>query len=391
MNRKIPFHELGSILAHNCNITSDEAEDFIKNFFDLIAQSLIKGESVKIKGIGTFAPSGDTEHPVAFTPDAEIADTINAPFALFEPEFLNDTVSEADLMYNEAEAATTDEKIKVESETITETGSEPMVDEVHERESEESDVEPAKEQESAPPIDEGSSVSALIEEVPAISQKEPIEQKFVLPTYHEEEPEEYINDVVSQKSGAGFGWGFVIGLLVGLAVGACGVYFAIDYFFPTSSVDYTEVDMQEEAIEDDMSVDSVFSSNTSPQSIDSINPGTLSNADSIKTEPVQQATASTVATSATTTQSAPETHIVKDTVKRGYLLNDMAKKHYGNKCFWVYIYEENKSKISNPNRVSPGMELVIPAPAKYDIDASSQASIKAANAKAGKILAKFPK
>ncbi len=74
-----------------------------------------------------------------------------------------------------------------------------------------------------------------------------------------------------------------------------------------------------------------------------------------------------------------------------YLLNDMAKKHYGNKCFWVYIYEENKAKIANPNRVGPGLVLVIPPAEKYGINPSSQASIKAANEKAGKILTKYPK
>lgn len=87
----------------------------------------------------------------------------------------------------------------------------------------------------------------------------------------------------------------------------------------------------------------------------------------------------------------PKSEPVKDTVRAGYLLHDMAKKHYGNKCFWVYIYEENKAKITNPNRVSPGLVLIIPQAEKYGINASSQASIKTANEKAGKILAKFPR
>ena len=94
MNRKIPFHELATILAGNCNITPAEAEDFIKNFFDLLTRSLTEGETVKIKGIGVFAPTGDADNPVSFTPDAEIADTINAPFAMFEPEEVSDTLSD---------------------------------------------------------------------------------------------------------------------------------------------------------------------------------------------------------------------------------------------------------------------------------------------------------
>lgn len=59
---------------------------------------------------------------------------------------------------------------------------------------------------------------------------------------------------------------------------------------------------------------------------------------------------------AQTAQAAP----VRDTVKAGYLLNDMARKHYGSKVFWVYIYEENKSKIKNPNRVNAGTVVTIP-------------------------------
>ena len=54
MNRKIPFHELASLLAANCNISSEEAEEFIKSFFDLTTQALSEGESLRIKGIGAF-------------------------------------------------------------------------------------------------------------------------------------------------------------------------------------------------------------------------------------------------------------------------------------------------------------------------------------------------
>ena len=67
----------------------------------------------------------------------------------------------------------------------------------------------------------------------------------------------------------------------------------------------------------------------------------------------------------------------------------MAKKYYGNKAFWVYIYEENKSKIGNPNKMQPGDKLVIPDAAKYGIDADSQESLKRAQAKAGEILSKY--
>ena len=64
MNRKIPFHELASLLAANCNISSEEAEEFIKSFFDLTTQALSEGESLRIKGIGAFELSDDKDDPI---------------------------------------------------------------------------------------------------------------------------------------------------------------------------------------------------------------------------------------------------------------------------------------------------------------------------------------
>ncbi len=38
----------------------------------------------------------------------------------------------------------------------------------------------------------------------------------------------------------------------------------------------------------------------------------------------------------------------------------VAKKHYGEKALWVFIYEANKDKLNAPDHVLPGMELRIP-------------------------------
>ncbi len=41
-------------------------------------------------------------------------------------------------------------------------------------------------------------------------------------------------------------------------------------------------------------------------------------------------------------------------------LSKLARKYYDNTYCWVYIYIANKEKISNPNALEPGMELIIP-------------------------------
>ena len=51
---------------------------------------------------------------------------------------------------------------------------------------------------------------------------------------------------------------------------------------------------------------------------------------------------------------------VTEVVKPGSRLAQIARRHYGNPDYWVYIYEANKDKIADPSKVSPGLELVIP-------------------------------
>lgn len=44
----------------------------------------------------------------------------------------------------------------------------------------------------------------------------------------------------------------------------------------------------------------------------------------------------------------------------GSQLTKFARDYYGNPVFWVYIYEANKSKISDPNNVPAGIDIKIP-------------------------------
>lgn len=71
--------------------------------------------------------------------------------------------------------------------------------------------------------------------------------------------------------------------------------------------------------------------------------------------------------------------VVLDTVKPGTFLTTLSRKHYGGRYeFWIYIYEENKDKIADPQNVPVGTVLVIPPRAKYGINPGSSASISMA-------------
>ncbi len=48
------------------------------------------------------------------------------------------------------------------------------------------------------------------------------------------------------------------------------------------------------------------------------------------------------------------------TVKPGDTLSKIAKEHYGNANDYMKIFEANRDKLSDPNKINVGQELVIP-------------------------------
>jgi nucleoid-associated protein YgaU len=48
------------------------------------------------------------------------------------------------------------------------------------------------------------------------------------------------------------------------------------------------------------------------------------------------------------------------TVKSGDSLSKIAKEYYGNAGQYMKIFEANRDKLSDPNKIQPGQELVIP-------------------------------
>ena len=120
MNEKIPIKSLSEQVASRVNIEVSDAQGAIKSIFSLIAEVLKEGKSVTINGLGTFSPDVNPLEPVAFIPDAELAEELNAPFSMFEPERLSDSVSEADLDQAgilESSADNTDSTLKVETQS----------------------------------------------------------------------------------------------------------------------------------------------------------------------------------------------------------------------------------------------------------------------------------
>lgn len=114
MNNKVTFPELVEQVALYANTSKRMSELFLKELFATISQSLIDGESVKVKGIGTFKltevsprksvdvnTGEEIEIPghkkLSFAPDKDMAEAINQPFMHFETEILDDDVTDDQL------------------------------------------------------------------------------------------------------------------------------------------------------------------------------------------------------------------------------------------------------------------------------------------------------
>ncbi len=437
MNQKIPFHELSARIATTTGISEESAEQFVKNFFDLIFESLIKGESVKVKGLGAFNLIDiNGEKSIEFLADKDITDVINAPFAMFEPVKLNASVSEE--MLTQAYSNTEDEEphVSIQDESVSDFPSASDVEETIDGQSatnvssttpvpvtpenpvaeqngkeeqpitvpeQETKAEKSYEQavhisepqipsnepegikhpESEPtakteiPTPESSTRQICTPTLPVKPVVIPSTPKQIQPL--EDEDEEYVGQA-KQPSGNGNFWtGMLVGIIIGLALGACGVYLAIDYFFPTVQRPIAEQQVGQDEIASLMTELLPDSITTQPTVENEAIPDETSQVETPKaTEEPKEATSATNVT-------------VTDTIRRGYLIPDMAKKFFGSKDYWVYIYEENKSKIGNPNNTQPGQVLVIPAAEKYGIVPDNAASLQKARVKATEILRKYPR
>ncbi len=121
MKEKIAFPQLVELVAEKASTTSRMSELFLQELFATISQALGKGETVKIKGLGTFKTEKDDDGKnVIFIPDNALAEAVNAPFAQFKPVELCDEVTQEQLdeidaaMQPEPEAEPVAEPVEVE-------------------------------------------------------------------------------------------------------------------------------------------------------------------------------------------------------------------------------------------------------------------------------------
>lgn len=129
MDAKLNHSDLSALFAQKANISGNKAETFTKAVFDLIIEGLEKEGIVKINGLGTFkiadvasrssvnVNTGEKfeirgHKKLTFTPAESLKESVNQPFAMFEPVEVDDSYQEEEerIDYdNDPEALTAEE------------------------------------------------------------------------------------------------------------------------------------------------------------------------------------------------------------------------------------------------------------------------------------------
>ena len=387
MNEKISFPDLVGLLSSKMNITKKEAETFLKEFFTVSTEIITSGEELRINGLGLFKPiwveprgsiniqTGEGveiggHYKLSFIPDKVLREAVNAPFSSFSVEVLNDHVPIEDM------TAVPSQDID-ENNDICNTENVELQDskEIREKEEEDEPIEPAYvfivEDKSA---DEESSESTVSSQEIEKFQEEIIQPESETKVEEKEEDcyEDYLRKSASRKS---FWWGVLSAFGIIIICLAGGIFFmGNDSPYVVKIGEYT-LSLGKQ------SIDSRPMNNNPESVVLPENKDTLSEMekDSVLKDSVISASP----------LAAPEVKPVIETIRSGVFLTTLARKYFGHKAFWVYIYEENKDVIKNPNQVPIGTRLTIPSASKYDIDANNRTSVEKAKALAAKIQSRY--
>jgi len=431
VNEKITLPGLTQYFALQTGDSRKESEDFIREFFALVSDTLVEEGQVKIKDFGVFktisvearksvnvSTGEDHEIPphrkIVFVPSKEIAALVNEPFEMFETVEINDGV---DLE---------DPEISVEPETSAETdflkGQEPVAEEETTEEQaavEETELSASREVQETVEIAESDNEQVVVAETVSIDEN-PIAASNDEPEVNQVEEDSFedsdnvytvedIDDEETCQPAAAepeadeqpeieeenaveveepcdmhereprkrrrFLWGFLTGFSAAAVIGVILVV-AMRYmgFVPQPASGDTGVMVSDTIAAAKTDVKEPIAEAQDMQ-------GGTSETDSAGPEELSAASE--------TVPTEPSDKKVYDTITKTRYLTTMAKDHYGNFNLWPYIYMENKAFLGHPDRIRPGTQVVIPPLSKYGVDPKNPADIAAAKKKGVEIYSRY--
>lgn len=442
MNGKITLPELSALLALASGRPRTACDNFLRAFINVISDALAQGESVKLKGFGTFgltrvdarksvdvATGREIEiaahSRITFTPSKEMAAAVNAPFEMFEAVELADgfdTIEDTAEPTPGQPAFATDEydyeipddddaadaPTEVDSVIVAETVEADIPKESEEPEEPEQTEEPAPvkaapgqreieestdifavetddepmDEEPEPQPDSEADTKAEAEEEVAEEASQP-NQATVAPAAHSSQPDTPTipaEPIDDEKADKGHHHRFVKGFIWGVVTGILTCVIAAAVFYAIVYYQITRISDYDTTPKAEKVEPAPAETTLPPATLDTI----VAETDTASKVDAQKADA--------TVDTEPSDRPAKvkwDTIGKTRYLTTMAKEHYGNYHLWPYIYEENKSILGHPDRIKPGTRIRIPDIKKYGVDPNNPEDIKRAKRLGVEIYARY--
>ena len=381
----INAHHILHSLVDKTNMSDNDATLFLKELISVVTENITFDKVVDINSLGVFSiksyneKDGCESYYLDFAPSTELSGAVNKSFANFETTLLNEGVELDGVLVvdsNNKKVCIGEEfvlytKINTPFEIVNEVLPEPNVF-----------VETEKVYDNDVSYKElGEDISEIETEVPTVPiiGAESDKKDDVQLDKKEDDKDSFIDDidthtvgrlkVVKEKRKSKS--------VLMVAVASVVVLLAVSAFFLQKKVNSESIDIGiiggVDNNDTDMYISEVLDTieNIVSVQIDSINIVNDTILEKINPKPE--------------TITKPE--VV--TLTMGKTLRLIALEKYGHREFWVYIYLENKNKISNPNNVPVGVNLTIPLKDKYGINASEPSSISKAVSKGNEVMSKY--
>lgn len=411
MNKeKISSQEIIDLVALKASVSKRAAEEFLKVMIASIEESLLAKETVKIKNFGTFKlqwnesrksvniQTGeeiilDGYYKVVFTPDALLREQINEPFAHLEPVELDvDYKKSKSIKDNEvildpirifSEQATEIKNLINEIQTLSsiinpeynqafEIITEEKKIEIKVHDNKEDDLKSIKEK----PIQNENIQSFSIQAIENEETKPFPDNSVETHLFSEHSASSYLDNIKPKKKKKL--WLLIsLFLIIGLGAGVGTAY----YFFynPETkfqhkySVNYFSEDISISQIVN--SISKWFEPSDKPIST------TVKVVKLKEKKIIDSISKNQRIDSLQILFDNPRTYnsfISSERIKAGNRLTNISKLYFGNKVFWVYIYEANKERISNPDNIPIGTLIRIPKLDQRLVDTTNQRCLEKA-------------
>ncbi len=369
-NEKLNIANIAAYIAQQKGITKKVAAGFLQQLTTTLGEGLLRDGEVKVKGLGTFKIEWHESrmsvnvqtsekyeiaghNKVAFTPDKAMREVVNKPFEHLEPVVMDDeTASENDMWMDDEELRL--KRFSAQAQEIL-----GIIADLQQ-------IQPEEKNQTSPPstitIESPIDQVQIIQDVPIAKQEieqtsEPVLPNIVYSTNIHSQIESVEKNSIpafsdenammvrmaKQAPAKNKRWIVLSILFAVVVVISIPIYY---YFFIMN-----------------------HGGDLSPTTT------TLASTSSTEKKPVvtpstQSIQSQSTATKASTQPAIPSNPLTKprtyketlatETFTVGSRLTLIALKYYGNKLFWVYIYEANKDKIANPDCISAGTRIKIP-------------------------------